>query len=199
MKDYNEIVDNKINNAMEKIKNDNENMWIKSVLMKDKVTDPEEIKKILTDLRPSILSKGDSYKEILEINSNDEKYYAIPKLNINYKSNSIYDYGNNYNNQQDPGPDINSTKSSKNNKTEKIKSNKKWDEDEDEEGNINENTIHNDINEINNQIEKNDSENIFNDNKNNIKDNLNINKKEENSGHKKIKKRKKKKKKEKEK
>ena len=119
MKDYNEMVDNKINNAMEKIKNDNENMWIKSVLMKDKVTDPEEIKKILTDLRPSILSKGDSYKEILEVNSNDEKYYAMPKLNINYKSNSIYDYGNNYNNQQDPGPDINSTKSSKNSKRSK--------------------------------------------------------------------------------
>ena len=38
---YNEIVDNKINNAMEKIKNDNENMWIKNVLMKDKVTDPK--------------------------------------------------------------------------------------------------------------------------------------------------------------
>ena len=91
-----------------------------------------------------------------------------------------------------------------NNKTEKIKSNKKWDEDEDEEGNIDENKINNeinnnDINEINNQIEKNDSENIFNDNKNNIKDNLNINKKEENSGQKKIKKKKKKKKKEKEK
>ena len=113
LKDYNEMVDNKISNAMEKIKNDNENMWIKCVQMKDKVTDPEEIKRILTDLRPAILSTQDSYKEILEVNSNDEQYYSIPKLNINLNSNSNYDYGNNYNNQQDPGPEINSKKSSK--------------------------------------------------------------------------------------
>ena len=50
MKDYGEMVDNKINNAMEKIKNDNENMWIKCVQIKDKVTDPEEIRKILRDV-----------------------------------------------------------------------------------------------------------------------------------------------------
>lgn len=119
VKDYNEIIDNKINNAMEKIKNENEDMWVKCVLMKDKVTDPEEIKKILRDLKPTVLPLGETQKNIMGVNDyNDGLNYPEPKLNMNINNNSIYDYGSNYNNQQDPGPDINSKKSSK-------KSNKK--------------------------------------------------------------------------
>ena len=110
-KTYNEIVDNKINKAMEKIKSDNENMWVKCVQMKDKVTDPEEIKKILNDIHPAVFSKGESYKELLEVNSIDEQNYR-PKVNINIRNDNYY-FENNYNSQQDPGPDITSKKSSK--------------------------------------------------------------------------------------
>ena len=46
---YSEMMENKINGALEKIKNDNEKMWINIVNMKDKVTDPEEIKKIIEE------------------------------------------------------------------------------------------------------------------------------------------------------
>ena len=113
MKDYGEMVDNKINNAMEKIKNDNENMWIKCVQIKDKVTDPEEIRKILRDVRPAVIPSEESLKEILEVNSNDAQNYPNPRVNMNFKRNGNYEYGNNLNNQQDPGPDINSKKSSK--------------------------------------------------------------------------------------
>ena len=118
---YNEIVDNKINKAMEQIKRDNENMWIKCVQMKDKVTDPEEIRKLLNEVRPAVLSKGESYNELLQVNSYDEQNYT-PKVNMNLaKNNNNYNYGNNKNGQQDPGPDINSKKSSK--KSNKNKSN----------------------------------------------------------------------------
>ena len=110
-KTYNEIVDNKINKAMEKIKSDNENMWVKCVQMKEKVTDPEEIKKILNDIHPAVFSKGESYKELLEVNSIDEQNYR-PKVNINIRNDNYY-FENNYNSQQDPGPDITSKKSSK--------------------------------------------------------------------------------------
>ena len=113
MKDYGEMVDNKINNAMEKIKNDNENMWIKCVQIKDKVTDPEEIRKILRDVRPAVIPSEESLKEILEVNSNDVQNYPNPRVNMNFKRNGNYEYGDNSNNQQDPGPDINSKKSSK--------------------------------------------------------------------------------------
>ena len=113
MKDYGQMVDNKINNAMEKIKNDNENMWIKCVQIKDKVTDPEEIRKILRDVRPAVIPSEESLKEILEVNSNDVQNYPNPRVNMNFKRNGNYEYGDNSNNQQDPGPDINSKKSSK--------------------------------------------------------------------------------------
>ena len=115
LKDYSEMVDNKINNAMEKIKNDNEETWIKCVQMKDKVTDPEEIRRILREVPAGIYSKEDSQKKIFEV-SNEEENYALAKTNFDVLKNKNYakDIDNyNYNNQQDPGPDINSKKSSK--------------------------------------------------------------------------------------
>ena len=113
MKDYSEMVDNKINNAMEKIKNDNEETWIKCVQMKGKVTDPEEIRKILREIPAGVYSKEDSQKKILEL-SNEEENYALAKTNFDLLKNKNYDKDiYNYNNQQDPGPEINSKKSSK--------------------------------------------------------------------------------------
>ena len=115
MKDYNEIVDNKINNALEKIKRDNENMWIKAVQIKDKVTDPEEIKKILREMGGGVYNSSESKIGIMELNPYGAKNYPSAKVNLDpmIKYNENYDYGSNYNNQQDPGPEINSKKSSK--------------------------------------------------------------------------------------
>ena len=118
MKDYNQIIDNKINSALEKIKKDNEDMWVKCVSMKDKVTDPEEIRKILREVKPSVMSLGETQRNIMGVNDyNDDENYAQPKLNMNIKNDSNYDYENKSNNQKDPGPDINSKKSSKKSKT----------------------------------------------------------------------------------
>ena len=76
MKDYSEMVDNKINNAMEKIRNDNEEMWIKCVQMKDKVTDPEEIKKILNEMNAGVLNQAESKKGIYELTEEEKRRLA---------------------------------------------------------------------------------------------------------------------------
>ena len=142
MKDYNEMVDNKINNALEKIKKDNENMWIKCVQIKNKVTDPEEIKKILNEMGGGVYNTSESKIGIMELNSLGAQNYPTAKVNldpmINY-NNENYDYGSNYNNQQDPGPEINSKKSSK-------KSGKKGKSDGKKEANNQEGSIKNNIN-----------------------------------------------------
>ena len=115
-KSYNEIVDNKINKALEKIKSDNENMWTNSVMMKDKVTDPEEIKKIINQIPPGVNQTNESLRKLMEVGALDEQSYT-PKVNgldnARQRSNESNYYGDNYNNQQDPGPDIASKKSSK--------------------------------------------------------------------------------------
>ena len=120
---YSEMMENKINRVLEKIKDDNEKMWINVVQMKDKVTDPEEIKKILNQVHPAIVPSGDASKIIDEVEPYEDQTY-MPKVNgfdlINKKNNENNFYDN-YSNQQDPGPDINSKKSSK--KTGSKKSN----------------------------------------------------------------------------
>jgi len=126
---YSEMMENKINKALEKIKDDNEKMWINVVQMKDKVTDPEEIKKILNQVHPAIVNSSDASKIIDEVEPYEDQTY-MPKVNgfdiIKQKNNENNFYNNNadynYKNQQDPGPDINSKKSSK--KTGSKKSNK---------------------------------------------------------------------------
>ena len=115
-KAYNEIVDNKINKALEKMKNDDVNMWKNSVLLKDKITDPEEIKKIIQEIPPGVNQTNDSLKKLMEVGAYDEQLYT-PKVNgldnARQRSNDSNYYGNDYNYQQDPGPDIASKKSSK--------------------------------------------------------------------------------------
>ena len=115
-KAYNEIVDNKINKALEKMKNDDVNMWKNAVLLKDKITDPEEIKKIIQEIPPGVNQTNDSLKKLMEVGAYEEQLYT-PKVNgldnARQRSNDNNYYGNNYNYQQDPGPDITSKKSSK--------------------------------------------------------------------------------------
>ena len=125
---YSEMMENKINGALEKIKNDNEKMWINIVNMKDKVTDPEEIKKILNQVHPAIVPQSDASKMIDEVEPYEAQTY-MPKVNgfdmVKQKNNENNFYNNNYNNSmQDPGPDINSKKSSKKSGSKKSKNSK---------------------------------------------------------------------------
>jgi hypothetical protein len=110
-KNYREMVDNKINSALEKMKNDNENMWMNSVQMKNRVSDPEEIKKIINSIPPGVRNYNESLKELNNMESYEEEAY-IPKVNDfnNINQNNYANYYNN--NQKDPGPDIVSKHSS---------------------------------------------------------------------------------------
>ena len=77
---YSEMMENKINKVLEKIKDDNEKMWINVVQMKDKVTDPEEIKKILNQVHPAIVPSSDASKIIDEVEPYEDQTY-MPKVN----------------------------------------------------------------------------------------------------------------------
>ena len=109
--DFNEMVENKINNALEKLKNENKNNWDECVKMIDKVTAPDEIRKIINEINAGIRNEAESRKAI--DNLTDEEPYASPKVNFRMNGSNNYPYGSNLNNQQDPGPDIRSGKSSK--------------------------------------------------------------------------------------
>ena len=70
--------------------------------MKDKVTDPEEIRKILKEVKPSVMSLGETQRNIMGVNDyNDDENYAQPKLNMNIKNDSNYDYENKRNDNND--------------------------------------------------------------------------------------------------
>ena len=148
---YSEMMENKINGALEKIKNDNEKMWINIVNMKDKITDPEEIKKILNQVHPAIVPSGDASKIIDEVEPYEDQTY-MPKVNgfdmVKQRNNENNFYGNNYNNQQDPGPDINSKKSSKKSGSKKSNNSKP-----NGNTNINNNLNVNNNTKVNNNIE----------------------------------------------
>ena len=85
---FNELVDNKIKNELEKIKNDNQNMWINAVELTQKLNQPGEIKEIIDKVPPTILPVDDSIKRLLDVdyyngkNSNPK----VPDLESRLKS-----------------------------------------------------------------------------------------------------------------
>ena len=62
------------------IKSDNENMWTNSVMMKDKVKVPEEIKKIINQIPPGVNQTNESLRKLMEVGALDEQSYT-PKVN----------------------------------------------------------------------------------------------------------------------
>ena len=51
---YTDILDNKVNNILEKLKQDNINMWENSISLGQKINAPEEIKKLIQEVPPVI-------------------------------------------------------------------------------------------------------------------------------------------------
>ena len=115
---YNEIVDNKINKAMEKIKNDNENMLIKCVQIKDKVTDPEQIRKILNDSSP-IIYPNDQQDSGHDINSKKSS------KKVNKKDETINNNNNNANINEEKKSKASNKSKNKTRKVSKSNSNEK--------------------------------------------------------------------------
>ena len=119
-----DIVENKIKSELEKIKVDNENMWINSVELTQKFNKPEEIKEIIEKVPPVIFPLDYSMKRLLDVD-----YYnnEVPKAQVNDMNNALLDdknEENNENNKNEEKKENNENEENKNdNKSEKSNKN----------------------------------------------------------------------------
>ena len=104
-----ELVDNKIQNELEKIKLDNQKLWSNAVDLIQKFNKPGEIQELINKVPPTIIPKDESSKRLL-----DNDYYngqnakpKVPDLDNKLKSmeseqdeNLYSDISNNLNNKQ---------------------------------------------------------------------------------------------------
>ena len=99
--DIKEIIDNKINNALEKIKNDNMNMWINAVELSQKANDPNEIRKIIKEIPPVVIPMSESLKRILDVDytNNTTPKPIVPALDDELKK---VKEGNTNNKEEEP-------------------------------------------------------------------------------------------------
>lgn len=79
---YNDVVDNKIQNALEKIKQDNENMWLNAVEMTQKMNDPGEIRKIIKEVPPVVTPSVESKRRLMDVDyyENQSPKPRVPEL-----------------------------------------------------------------------------------------------------------------------
>ena len=68
---YKEIIDNKINDALEKIKKENIDMWNNALDTSKKNKELMNIRKIINDVPPVILPREESLRRILDVDYND--------------------------------------------------------------------------------------------------------------------------------
>ena len=68
---YKDFIDNKINEALEKIKNENVEMWNKAIDSSKKGKELMSVRKIINDIPPVILPREDSLRRILDLDYND--------------------------------------------------------------------------------------------------------------------------------
>jgi hypothetical protein len=78
-KDTLENIDSKIDRALERIKKSNLDMWAHSIVDANKLTNIEEVRKIIQTIPPVIVDKETSMKKIWEIENSDP---AVPKPNL---------------------------------------------------------------------------------------------------------------------
>lgn len=100
--DYNDVIDNKINNALEKVKQENMNMWINAVQLSQKATEPGEIRKIIKEIPPVIIPMSESLRRILDVDytTNQMPKPLVPALQDEYKKAGENNDMNNTNKSQ---------------------------------------------------------------------------------------------------
>jgi len=64
---YSDVIDNKINNVIERFKKENIDMWTNAVQLSQKYTQPEEIKKLISEIPPTIIPEVQSQQEIMNL------------------------------------------------------------------------------------------------------------------------------------
>ena len=64
---YSDVIDNKINNVVERFKKENIDMWTNAVQLSQKYIQPEEIKKLISQIPPTIIPEVQSQQEIMSL------------------------------------------------------------------------------------------------------------------------------------
>ena len=64
---YRYVIDNKINNVVERFKKENIDMWTNAVQLSQKYIQPEEIKKLISQIPPTIIPDLQSQQEIMSL------------------------------------------------------------------------------------------------------------------------------------
>ena len=105
-KEENDIIDNKINNALEKIKNDNINMWENSVKLTQRVDELGNIREIINNIPPVIYPKNESLRRLLDVDyyENQNPVPVVPDLFSRLKL--IYQNEGNDNNNNEDGNNV---------------------------------------------------------------------------------------------
>ena len=136
-----EIVDNKIQVELEKIKIENENLWKKAIEANEKLNKPGEIKEIIDNVPATVIPLNDSAKRIMDVDyyngSNDN-----PKVNnldekLNLINEKDKDKDKNKENEIEDNAKKNEEKNESNNNENEIKEDSK-EEDEEDGGEVDE-------------------------------------------------------------
>ena len=131
---YSDIIDNKINNILEKIKKDNIDMWENSISLGQKLNTPDEIKKLIQEIPPVISPLNETLTKIMDLNFKfPEPKPFIPDLYENEKIIDEQNYGKimfNQKNEDDKNSsninlDINNNNSKKDNNSNNTANNSK--------------------------------------------------------------------------
>ena len=92
--DYSDVIDNKVNKALEKVKQDNIDMWTNSITLGQKMNSPEEIKKIIKEIPPVIMPLDETLHKIMDLTFRHETPKPfIPDLYENEKEIDEKNYG----------------------------------------------------------------------------------------------------------
>ena len=123
---YSDIIDNKVNKTLEKVKQDNLDMWTNSISLGQKMNSPEEIKKLIKEIPPVIMPLDETLQKIMDLTfkyQNPEPF--IPDLYENEKKIDEDNFGKiilekkNKENENEKGSEKESVKSKEKKETEK--------------------------------------------------------------------------------
>ena len=64
---YSDIIDNKVNKTLEKVKQDNIDMWVNSISLGQKMNSPEEIQKLIKEIPPVVLPLDETLQKIMNL------------------------------------------------------------------------------------------------------------------------------------
>ena len=122
-----DIFDNKINKLLEKVKQDNIDMWENSVLLGQKINTPEEIRKLIQEVPPVISPIDETLQKIMDLNFKyPEPKPFIPDLYENENFINEQNYGKIVTNpikEENNNREINNEINNNNNIKENINSN----------------------------------------------------------------------------